>query len=136
MKRTMLVAVALLTAILLTACATQTTVPQATATFCQSLTALDQAVASLDALGTTATVGQVKDAQKAVDQAFEASVVAAAQVKAVKLNELEAAQKDLQQTVNSIPDSATVTEAKATVAPKILAVANAAKAVRTSAQCP
>ncbi|NTU82359.1 MAG: hypothetical protein HGA45_23790, partial [Chloroflexales bacterium] len=121
MKRIMFALAALLALPILAGCGAQTTVPQATTAFCTSLGTLEQAVASLNALGTSATIGQVKDAQKAVDQAWDATVTAAATVQSAKVDELQAAQKDLQQTVNSIPDSATLDEAKATVAPKALA---------------
>ncbi|NTU82826.1 MAG: hypothetical protein HGA45_26245 [Chloroflexales bacterium] len=136
MKRIMLAIAALLVALVLAACATQTTVPQATTAFCSSLGTLDQAVTSLNALGSSATIGQVKEAQKAVDQAFDATAAAAATVKEAKVDQLQAAQKDLQQTVNSIPDTATIDQAKATIAPKLLAVTNAAQAVRTTVKCP
>lgn len=136
MRRSMMVLAALLIASVLTACATPTTVPQSTATFCASLTTLDQALASLDALDTSATIGQVKEAQRAVDQAFDATIVAASSVTEAKVDVLQASQRDLQQTVNSIPDSATLADAKATVAPKLLAVTQAARDIRTAVKCP
>ncbi|NTU83647.1 MAG: hypothetical protein HGA45_30465 [Chloroflexales bacterium] len=136
MKRIMLALAALLVLPVLAGCATQTTVPQATAAFCTSLGTLDQAVASLNALGASATIGQVKEAQTGVDQAWNATAAAAASVQNAKVDELQAAQQDLKQTVNSIPDSATLDEAKATVAPKALAVTNAIKSLRTTVKCP
>jgi hypothetical protein len=136
MKRIVLALAALLVLPVLAACGAQTTVPQATTTFCTSLGTLEQALGSLEALGSSATIGQVKDAQKAVDQAWNATVSAAAAVQSAKVDELQAAQKDLQQTVNSIPDSATMDEAKATVAPKVAAVAASIKTLRTTVKCP
>lgn len=136
MKRMMLALAALLVLPMLAGCSAQTTMPQATTTFCNSLGTLDQAVASLDALGSSATIGQVKEAQQTVDKAWEATVAAAAAVQSAKVDELQAAEKDLQQTVNSIPDSATLVEAKATVAPKAAAVAVAIKSLRTAVKCP
>lgn len=136
MKRMMLALAALLVLPVLAGCGAQTTVPQATTTFCNSLGTLDQAVASLDALGASATIGQVKEAQQAVDKAWDATVAAAAAVQSAKVDQLQAAEKDLQQTVNSIPDSATLDEAKATVAPKVLAVTGAIKSLRSTVKCP
>jgi len=135
MKWTILVLSAIALVAVLAGCGASSSVPDATAQFCQSVAAYQQTVQAISAIDTNATVGQLKDAQKKVDQAAEAVVASAATVKEAKIDDFQTAQQNLQKTVNSIPDSATVKEAMVTVAPEVKSVNDAAGQVRTSANC-
>ena len=136
MKRTIQILSANALIAILAGCGSTTTVPEATAQYCQAVVAYQQSVQALNALDVNSTVGQLKDAQKKVDQAAQAVVASAANVKAAKIDDLQTAQQNLQKTVNSIPDSATVKDAMVAVAPATKAVTDAAQTARTSAQCP
>ena len=135
MKWTILVLSAITLAVVLAGCGATASVPEATVQFCQSVAAYQQSVQAISAIDTNATVGQIKDAQKKVDQAAQAVVASAATVKEAKIDDFQTAQQNLQKTVNSIPDSATVKEAMVTVAPEVKSVNDAAGQVRTSANC-
>jgi len=135
MKRTILVLSAIALIAVLAGCGATTSVAEANTQFCQSVAAYQQTVQAMSTLDANATVGQLKDAQKKADQANQAIVSSAAAVKEAKIDNLQAAQQNLQKTVNSIPDSATVKEAMVSVAPQVKAVNDAAAEVRTSAQC-
>jgi len=135
MKWTFLALSAIALVAVMTGCGATATVPEATVQFCQSVAAYQQTVQAISAIDTNATVGQLKDAQKKVDQAAQAVVASAATVKEANIDDFQTAQQNLQKTVNSIPDSATVKEAMVTVAPQVKTVNDAAGQVRTSAQC-
>jgi hypothetical protein len=135
MKRTILVLSAIALIAVLAGCGASASVPEATAQFCQSVAAYQQSVQAMTTLDANATIGQLKDAQKKVDQAGQAVVTSAAAVKEAKIDDFQTAQQNLQKTVNSIPNSATVKEAMVTVAPQVKSVNDAAGQVRTSAQC-
>jgi len=135
MKRMILVLSAIALIAVLAGCGANASVSDANAQFCQSVAAYQQSLQAMSTLDANATVGQLKDAQKKVDQAGQAVVTSAAAVKAAKIDNLQAAHQNLQKTVNSIPNSATVKEAMVSVAPEVKAVNDAAGEVRTSAQC-
>ncbi|MFM7450842.1 MAG: hypothetical protein ACKO24_19845 [Leptolyngbyaceae cyanobacterium] len=133
-----LIAMTLFVAAPLAACAPQTpSLDQAKTTYCSALVAFDQASAKLQATMTpSATVGQLKQAQQAVDKAYEGVAAASAQLKEVKQDDIQAAYKDLQRTVNGISDKATLQQAFATVQPKAAALQSAVQTSRTAVQCP
>jgi predicted negative regulator of RcsB-dependent stress response len=135
MKRTILILSATALIAVLAGCGASSSVTDATAQFCTTVTAYQQSVQAISTLDTNATVGQLKDTQKKVDQAAQAVVTSAATVKEAKIDDFQTAQQNLQKTVNGVPDSATVKEAMVTVAPAAKAVNDAAAEVRTSAQC-
>jgi hypothetical protein len=135
MKRTILMLSATALIAVLAGCGATPSVTDATAAFCQTVAAYQQSVQAMSTLDTNATVGQLKDAQKKVDQAAQALVTSAATVKQAKIGDFQTAQQNLQKTVNGVPDSATVKEAMVTVAPEVKAVNDAAAQVRTSAEC-
>lgn len=122
----------------LVACAPKTpSLDQAKVEYCSSLVAFDKATAQLNAaMSPSATVGQLKNAQKAVDKAYEGVTKAAAQLKEAKQDDVQSAYKDLRQTVNGIPDKMTLQQAFAKVQPKAAALQSAVKTSRTAVQCP
>lgn len=133
-----LIAITLFVAAPLAACGPQTpSLDQAKAGYCSALVAFDQASAQLQATMTpSATVGQLKQAQKAVDKAYEGVTAAASQLKEVKQDDVQAAYKDLQRTVNGISEKATLQQAFTTVKPKAAALQSAVQTSRTAVQCP
>jgi hypothetical protein len=104
--------------------------------YCTALTAYDQSVATLQGLGPTATVGQYKEAVKAVGASFDSLVAARKGVAAAKTDAIQTATDDLKKTVNDISDSATAAQAVATVLPKVAGVRTAVQTGRTDVKCP
>ena len=135
MKWTIQILSAIALIAVLAGCGASTSVPEATVQYCQSLAAYQQSLQAISTLGASSTIGELKDAEKKAEQAGQAVVTSAAAVKEAKIDNLQAASENLQKTVNSVPDSATVTEAMVSVAPQVKAVNDAAAEARTSAQC-
>ncbi|NTU83056.1 MAG: hypothetical protein HGA45_27420 [Chloroflexales bacterium] len=133
LKRIMTVGCALLLGAALAACAV--TPSEARTQFCSSLNTLEQTMAGYEALGPNATIGQYKDGQQAVNQAWQDVLQAGAQLSDVKADTFYATVLDLQQTVYSLPESTTVEQALATVQPKVVAVKASAKTLRTTVAC-
>ncbi|NTU83865.1 MAG: hypothetical protein HGA45_31575 [Chloroflexales bacterium] len=134
LRRIITVGCALLLSTALAACAV--TPSEARTEFCSSLGTLEQAVSSYEALGPTATIGQYKDGQQAVYQAWHDVLNAGARLSDVKADLFYATVLDLQQTVYSLPESTPVEQALATVQPKVAAVKASAKTLRTTVACP
>ncbi|NTU83589.1 MAG: hypothetical protein HGA45_30170 [Chloroflexales bacterium] len=134
LKRIMTVGCALLLGVTLAACSV--TPSEARTQFCASLGTLEQSVSSYKALGPNATIGQYKDGQQAVNQAWQDVLNAGAKLSDVKADMFYATVLDLQQTVYSLPESTTVEQALATVEPKVDAVQASAKTLRTTVACP
>jgi hypothetical protein len=133
LKRIITVGCTLLLGAALAGCSV--TPSEARAEFCSSLGTLEQAIASYEALGPNATIGQYKDGQQAVNQAWQDVLQAGAQLSDVKADFFYATVLDLQQTVYSLPESTTVEQALATVQPKVAAVKASAKTLRTTVAC-
>jgi hypothetical protein len=104
--------------------------------YCTALTAYDQSLATLQGLGPTATVGQYKEAVKAVDAAYQSLAAARKGLAEAKTDAIQTATDDLKKTVNDIPDSATAAQAVATVTPKVVAARATVQASRTAVKCP
>jgi hypothetical protein len=136
MKRTLPFFAALLTLAGLLGCNNTPSTADALTTYCTALTAYNQSVATLNGLGATATVGQYKEAVKAVQANYDAVAAAAKDVRDAKTDALKTATDDLQKTINGIPDSATAAQAVAMVAPKVQAVQSTVQQNRTAVKCP
>jgi hypothetical protein len=113
MKQAM--ALAALATLLLVTTACRQSADEAKAAFCADLAAYGQAVAGLKAIGPTSTVQQAKDALTAVEQAHANLEKSAATLKGAQVDALEQEFKALQQTINDIPNDATLAQAQATV---------------------
>lgn len=115
MKKTVLISVVavLLLMPLMTACGMS--VDQAKAQFCKDLGAYGTAVANLRALDANATVGQLKEAQREVDNAWAALDRSAQALGRTQMEETRKAFSELQKAVNDIPDDATLESAVSTV---------------------
>jgi hypothetical protein len=102
--------VVLASALLLAACGGPST-QAATQQFCQDLAQVGTSLATLNNIGPDSTVGEVKEARKEVDQAFEQAAASGAQLRDVKLDTVKTAWDALGQTIDDMPDDATLAEA-------------------------
>jgi hypothetical protein len=110
-----LISLAALATLLLVTAACQQSVDQAKAAFCTDLAAYGKAVAGMKAIGPTSTVQQAKDSLKAVEQAHADLEKSRATLKGAQADALEQEFKNLQKTINDIPNDATLAQAQATV---------------------
>ena len=109
------VSFATLAVLLLTTAACQQSVDQAKAAFCTDLATYGKAVAGMKAINPTSTVQQAKDSLKAVEQAHANLEQSASALKGAQTDALEQEFKNLQKTINDIPNDATLAQAQATV---------------------
>ncbi len=87
--------------------------PEANAKFCEDMAKLGQALTTLTNLGPTATVDQLKDAQKGVNQAMDAVKKSGANLKEAKVDLVDTAWKELDKAINNVSDDATLAQAAA-----------------------
>lgn len=127
---------AVFTASLGTIAGCQPSVDQAKADLCRALADYDQAVASLQRIQGNATVGQLKDAQKAVEQATQRANEAAEKYQKAEIREVEDSYQQLQRKINSIPDKATLAQAQQSIQPDVQNLKAALQRTRTQVQCP
>jgi len=114
---------------------TTSAVTTAQAQLCTDLAAYEAAVAALESLTGDATIEQVQDAQKAVDDAWVTVTQSAAQVTDVQIENLDQATQNLSRAVNDINDSMTFAEAKESIADEVQAVQAARQELTSSAEC-
>lgn len=114
----------------------QPSVDQAKADLCRALADYDQAVASLQRIQGNATVGQLKDAQKAVEQATQRANEAAEKYQKAEIREVKDSYQQLQRKINSIPDKATLAQAQQSIQPDVQNLKAALQRTRTQVQCP
>lgn len=105
------------------------------AELCTNLARLKTSVAGFRSLSPNSTVSDLKTAKENVKMAFGNVKTSAQSVQGAKLAELEAAQQDLEKTIQGIPSTATLQQANATIAPKIAAVEAAESQLKSSLQC-
>ncbi|MGC8713719.1 MAG: hypothetical protein ACP5RH_15120 [Leptodesmis sp.] len=127
---------AVFTASLGTIAGCQPSVDQAKADLCRALADYDQAVASLQRIQGNATVRQLKDAQKAVEQATQRANEAAEKYQKAEIREVEDSYQQLQRKINSIPDKATLAQAQQSIQPDVQNLKAALQRTRTQVQCP
>jgi hypothetical protein len=117
------------------ACEQETTAEKQQA-FCEEVSQLNAAVKSLDDLGPTATVDQLKDAEQAVREQAEEVRRAFRSLEESKEENLDQAVENVKQTVRSISGDDTIAQAKATVAQDLAAVRVAAEQLANTYNCP
>jgi multidrug resistance efflux pump len=127
---------AVFTASLGTIAGCQPSVDQAKADLCRALADYDQAVASLQRIQGNATVGQLKDAHKAVEQATQRANEAAEKYQKAEIREVKDSYQQLQRKINSIPDKATLAQAQQSIQPDVQNLKAALQRTRTQVQCP
>lgn len=130
------IAIALILPLLLVAgCSTEKSAQDTQANLCENLARLKTSVATLNTMNPDSTVGDLKEAQQRVQDAFEDVTASAQPSNAARTDELEQAYNNLDNAVNSIPDSATVSEAIASIQDEIAALETAREQTRSSANC-
>lgn len=114
----------------------QPSAEQAKVELCSALAGYDQAVASLQAIQGNSTVGQLKDAQKAVDKAAEQVNNAAEKYQKAEIREVKDSDQQLKRKIKSIPDKATLAQAQQSIQPDVQNLKSALQRARTQVQCP
>jgi hypothetical protein len=100
--------------------------------FCNDWKALQTSLASAKALNENSTIEQAQEAQKQVAQAWDKAKQSAAQLQDVQLEATEAAYNALKQTIDSIPQEATLGQASAAVQAAVNAFDTAVTAINTT----
>lgn len=93
----------------------QPTVEEATETFCQNLQAFGDALANLESINATSTIGDLKDATAEVDDAWNQVTKSARELNEVKIDTIDESWKNLRQTVNQVDADDTIAAAVANV---------------------
>jgi uncharacterized phage infection (PIP) family protein YhgE len=114
----------------------QLSVDQAKAQLCTAIAGYDQAVAALQAIQDSSTVRQLKDAQKSVDQAAQQVNDAAEKYQKAEVREVKDSYQQLERKIKSIPDNATLAQAKQSILPDIQNLKAALQQMRSQVQCP
>ncbi|RXE56335.1 hypothetical protein ABH15_09495 [Methanoculleus taiwanensis] len=114
---------------------TQPTEEEAEAQLCQDLETLGVALQNMQDLNATSSVGDIRDARDEVASAMEAVRNSASELGGVRVDELNAAYDNLDRTVQSLPDDASVVEAIQTVRPEMQAVRDARRNLTAELNC-
>ncbi|WP_298667136.1 hypothetical protein [uncultured Methanofollis sp.] len=109
------IGVAILAVVAIAGCTQQPTSQQAEAQLCQSMADLDQALKKVEAINRDSTVGDLRTAQDEVKKAMESVRTSAKDLKSARVTELETAYTNLENSVRSIPESATLGEGLSSV---------------------
>ncbi len=125
---------------LVTGCSTNKSAQDAQAELCENLARLKTSVATLNSMNPDSTVGDLKEAQQRVRNAFEevktsAQTLDSDRLKTARTDELEQAHNNLDDAVNSIPDSATVSEGIASIQDEIAVMETAREQTRSAVNC-
>lgn len=104
-------ALALLPMLLLFGCTQQPSVSEATATFCQDLTSLQKELAALNDLTPNSTVGELNQARDRIQIALDKVDASKSLLQNVKLDELDAAEENLQDTITGLSSKDTLADA-------------------------
>jgi hypothetical protein len=123
---------------LLVSCTSES--PQSTqdkkAELCTNLARFNTAVATLKSTSPSSTVGDFRQARDQVKTTFAAVKTSAQSVQEAKVAELETAYQQLDRAMSSIPDSATLSQAEASIAPQVAAVEAAEDQMSSGLDCP
>jgi hypothetical protein len=129
----------LVAGVLILACAaagcTQPTQEQAQAQLCQNLDELGVALQNMAALNASSSVGDIRDARDQVQSAMDNVRNSANQVANVRLENLNTAYNNLDQTVQALPNDASVPEALQTIQPEVQDVRDARQNLSTELNC-
>lgn len=97
----------------------QPTVEEATDAFCTNLQAFGDALANLEEINATSTVGELKNATESVEDAWNATTKSARDLNEVKLDTVDEAWKNLRRTINQVSADDTLAAAVANVSADI-----------------
>jgi hypothetical protein len=106
------------------------------AELCTNLARFKTAVATLKSMSPNSTVGDFRQARDQVKTTFAAVKTSAQSVQEAKVAELETAYQALDTAVTSVPDTATLNQAAASIAPQVAAVEAAEDQVSSGLSCP
>jgi hypothetical protein len=114
--------------------------PQSTqdkkAELCTNLARFNTAVATLKSMSPSSTVGDFKQARDQVRTTFNDVKQSAQTVQEAKVTELEQAYQDLDTAVTAVPDTATLVQARDSIAPQVAAVEAAQSQLDAGLNCP
>jgi hypothetical protein len=102
---------------------------------CTDLAAYEAAVTTLESMTADSTIEDIQNAEKAVDDAWATVTQSAAQIPAVKIENLDQATQNLSRAVKDIKPSMTFAEAKESIADEVQAVQAARQELTTTASC-
>lgn len=127
--------------ILLASCASES--PQSAqstqdkkAELCTNLARFNTSVATLKSMSPSSTVGDFRTAREQVQATFAEVKSSAAMVQDSKAGELESAYQNLDKTIGAVSDTATLSQAAASIAPQVAAVEAAQAQMRSGLNCP
>jgi hypothetical protein len=106
------------------------------AELCTNLARFKTSVATLKSMSPSSTVGDFRKAQDQVKTAFDAFKTSAVAVQGAKTADLEAAFNSLGKAVAAVPNTATLSQAAESIAPKIAAVEAAEDQIKSGLNCP
>ena len=129
--RTLPVGLALLA---LVACFPMTTA-EAHAQYCKNLNELHSAVTTLTKTDATTSVGQLKDAQKQVQQEMADVQKSAQAVQTAKVDDVQKAYTDLDRAISGLPNDMAIGPAVTTLQPEVRALESAWSRATTDARC-
>ncbi len=135
MKTWMFLVAGVLILVCASAGCTQPTEEEAQAQLCQNLDELGVALQNMAALNASSSVGDVRDARDQVQSAMENVRNSASQLANVRVDDLNTAYNNLDQTVQGLPDDANVTDAIQTISPEVQAVQSARQNLTAELNC-
>lgn len=136
MKEMIGLTIALMVALVAGCLSPQTSTEDAEAKLCADLARLDQAVVNLQSTNTNSTVGEFRDAKEEYNEALAAVRTDAANVAEARLDELNQANEDLEDSIENVPDTSTIREAAPTLMEEVNAVRAAERNLRDDLNCP
>jgi hypothetical protein len=112
MKKGILVIVSVLLLLALAGCVS---IDRAKANYCQDLGSFGRALVNMRQIDANSTVEELQDGQKDVADAWDDLSKSAGRLADAQYRELEQAHKDLQRTIDDVPDDASLAEAQVAV---------------------
>jgi uncharacterized protein YPO0396 len=106
------------------------------AELCTNLARFKTSVATLKSMSPSSTVGDFRKAQDQVKTAFDTLKTSAAAVQDAKTADLEAAYNTLAKAVAAVPNTSTLSQAAASIAPNLAAVEAAEDQIKSGLNCP
>lgn len=103
---------------------------------CTNLARFDTAIATLKSMSPSSTVGDFRKAQEQVKATFVDVKNSARNVQDAKIADLERTYEELDKAVGAIPNTATLNQAAASIAPQVMAVETAEAQVKSGLNCP
>src|SRR5262245_19702486 len=108
---------------------------EAQAQFCKNLFEFRSAVSTLTKTDASTSVGQLKDAQKRVQQEMVDLQKSAQALRNTKVDDLQKAYTDLDRAISGLPSDATIGQAVTMITPQVRAVETAWNQMGTTARC-